>query len=199
MLKEVITGIVPQYVSSFKIKLICGCGQRLCNIYFSLFYTSFGMETRSRTHFILSLSFISNEKFLHPLKKITFFPFSILCLKCENHCSMVPNVDLILLALLHGSVISCIVLLVTFVIFICLLLAFSIILLLIVFIDFYDAVSFISWYLAIVKSNIELAFMVTLFTLMRFIVNMSLASMTFLEGTTINLKVKMQLLRGQNM
>ncbi|KAK4388847.1 Tocopherol cyclase, chloroplastic [Sesamum angolense] len=43
---------------------------------------------------------------------------------------------------------------------------------------------FISWYLADVKSNIELAFVVALFSFMRLYVHMSLASKPILEGVT---------------
>ncbi|KAK4419971.1 hypothetical protein Salat_2410000 [Sesamum alatum] len=110
---------------------------------------------------------------------------------------MIPNHDLILLSLLHASFISCVLLLVTFVVLICLLLAFCIMLLLIAFLDIYDALLFFSWYVADVKSNIELAFVVTLFSFMRFFVHMSLASKPIWEGITVKVRVKMQQLRGQ--
>lgn len=111
---------------------------------------------------------------------------------------MVPSVDLILLALLHGSLMS-FVLLVTFAVFISLLLAFCIILLLIVFVDIYDVASNACWFLSVLRCDIELAFLLTLLMLFRFVVYMASASKLFLDGSiSKGLKLKLQFLWGQN-
>lgn len=112
--------------------------------------------------------------------------------------SMAPNVDLILLSLLHGSVISLVLLLVTFAVFMSLLLAFCIILLLIVFVDLYDVASYARWFLAVLRCDIELAALLTLRTLFRFVVYIASASKLFLDSVGKGLKLKLQLLRVQS-
>lgn len=101
-----------------------------------------------------------------------------------------PNIELIMLALLHASFISFMVILVTCVIFICLLLAFCIALLLLLSLDLHYIFSLISTYLVLVESHMELAFLLCLFLFMRFVVD---ASKTFLEGL-ISIKLKVQML-----
>lgn len=101
---------------------------------------------------------------------------------------MVPNVDLILVALLHASFISSIVALGTCVVLICLLVAFCIVLFLVVFMDFYDIFSLVSCYLVAVRSHVELAFVLSLFVLMQFVIDTILGLRSIVE-------VKMQRLR----
>ncbi|KAI7993635.1 hypothetical protein ACSBR2_040369 [Camellia fascicularis] len=103
---------------------------------------------------------------------------------------MVPNLDLILIAVLHGSFISCILLVFTFLMLICLLLAFSITLFSIVIIDSYDVFSMISLYFGTLRANVELGFVLVLFTLLHFMVNAGLASKPRVESMVANFKVK---------
>lgn len=111
---------------------------------------------------------------------------------------MVPNIDLIVVAILHGLLVSFFVALVTCLIFICLLVAFSITLLLVVFVELYDISSYVSWYLVVVKSHVELALVLSLFILMQFLVVTALASKAFVEGVAINVKMKIHMLKKKN-
>ncbi|WMV42898.1 hypothetical protein MTR67_036283 [Solanum verrucosum] len=77
---------------------------------------------------------------------------------------MVPNIDLIFLSLVYGSIISCILLLAVFIVLIFLLLAIAIVLFSVVLIDSYDVVAFVSWYFEILNANIQLAFVLFLCT-----------------------------------
>ncbi|XAR70868.1 hypothetical protein NMG60_11027902 [Bertholletia excelsa] len=103
---------------------------------------------------------------------------------------MVPNLDLILLSLLHGSFISCILLLFVFVIMICLLLAFFITLLSIILIDSYDIFSTLSLYFHNLRANIELGFVLVLVTLVHVLVKGALASKPWFERVSADLEDK---------
>lgn len=138
----------------------------------------------SGNHFILSHS---------TKKKITMFlTFSFYCHSLQEssriYLSMMPGIDLILVALLHGSFISFVVALATCVAFICLFVAFCIVLLLVVFVDLYDVFSLVSCYLVVVRSNVELAFVLSLVVLIRFIIGTSLALRSIVQ---MQMKMKM--------
>ncbi|PSS17816.1 Protein Tat like [Actinidia chinensis var. chinensis] len=105
---------------------------------------------------------------------------------------MVPNLDLILLAFLHGSFISCILLLVIFLTLICLLLAFSIALFSIVLIDSYHIFSLVSLYFGTLRANVEMGFAIGVFTLMHFMVNAALDSKPLVEGMVASFRLKAQ-------
>ncbi|PIN23026.1 hypothetical protein CDL12_04248 [Handroanthus impetiginosus] len=70
-------------------------------------------------------------------------------------------------------------------------------LLLAAFADFYDTLSFVSWHITNVKRDIELAFVIALFYLMPFVVDMGLASKSFLEGITIHMKERIKQVRAK--
>lgn len=108
---------------------------------------------------------------------------------------MVPNIDLIVVALLHGSLVSFFVTLVTCVVFICLLVAFCIALLLVVYVELYDISSYVSRCLVVIKSHVELALMLSLFFLMQFVVATALASKAFVQDVAVNVKMKIYLLK----
>ncbi|KAM7490422.1 hypothetical protein LguiA_033343 [Lonicera macranthoides] len=105
---------------------------------------------------------------------------------------MVPNLDLILLALLHGSFISCVLILVLFIILMALLLAFSIGALSIVVIDSFDLFSLISRYVATLRANIELGFILILVTAMHFIINAAIASKPWFNNIVSKIKENLQ-------
>ncbi|KAK9750520.1 hypothetical protein RND81_02G202600 [Saponaria officinalis] len=69
---------------------------------------------------------------------------------------MIPNLDLILLAFLHGAFISCILLVVIFVIVNCLLTAFIIALFFFAFVDVYDDVLLLLPYVETLRANLML-------------------------------------------
>ncbi|KAM7260416.1 hypothetical protein ACFE04_016157 [Oxalis oulophora] len=72
---------------------------------------------------------------------------------------MLPNLELILVALLYGSFISCVMLIAIFVIMNSLLLAFSLILFSIVLFDFKDGLSLLrDQYSTIVEPSVKLGF-----------------------------------------
>lgn len=132
-----------------------------------------------------------------PPRKITmvftFFIFiDILCKKAQEiYLSMIPGIDLILVALLHSSFISFVVALAMCVAFICLFLAFCVVLLLIVLVDLRDIFSFVSCYLVVVRSHMELAFVLSLVVLIRFTVGTSLALRSIVPMKMKMLTVKM--------
>ncbi|KAM7493306.1 hypothetical protein LguiB_027915 [Lonicera macranthoides] len=110
---------------------------------------------------------------------------------------MVPNLDLILLALLHGSFISCVLILVLFIILMALLLAFSIGALSIVVIDSFDLFSLISRCVATLRANIELGFVLILVTAMHFIINAAIASKPWFNNIVSKIKQNLQWLVDQ--
>jgi len=101
---------------------------------------------------------------------------------------MVPNLDLILLAFLHGSFISCTLLVLFFVVLICLLLAISVTLFSILLIYSYDIFCWISLYSGAPRANVELGFVLLLCTLMHF--RASLASKLSFEPAYTNIRAK---------
>ncbi|XWS17721.1 hypothetical protein CRYUN_Cryun33cG0091600 [Craigia yunnanensis] len=89
---------------------------------------------------------------------------------------MVPNLDLILVAFLYGSLIACVILLAAFVILLTRLLTFSFSIFSVVFIDSY-IFSFLSdEYDGSVEANLELGFALLLYILMRYAIAAVLAS-----------------------
>lgn len=125
----------------------------------------------SETHFIL---FSTNQTFSQINKKnekiyivLLHYHNNLVILLIVPSWQMIPNIELILVALIYGLIISCILLLVVFIILICLLLAIAIVLFSIVLIDSYDVVAFVSCYFEIWKVNIQLAFVLLLCTLIQ--------------------------------
>lgn len=74
-----------------------------------------------------------------------------------NH--MVPNLDLFLVALLHGSLISCVLIIVIFIILIALLSTFSISLFSILLIDAYDYYPYVTQLVEMMSAHLELCIM----------------------------------------
>ncbi|GKV44865.1 hypothetical protein SLEP1_g52006 [Rubroshorea leprosula] len=79
---------------------------------------------------------------------------------------MVPHLDLLLLAFLHGSFISCVILVAIFLILITLLLACSLTVFSIVVIDVYTIFSLLPQYFQYMKADLELGFVFLLYTAM---------------------------------
>ncbi|ONK69074.1 uncharacterized protein A4U43_C05F19020 [Asparagus officinalis] len=80
---------------------------------------------------------------------------------------MVPNLDLLFLSFIYGSLISCFLLLAIFLLLICLLLSASLVFLAILLIDIYDAISSFSWMLDSFMANVKLAFVLITFIAMK--------------------------------
>ncbi|KAL4603407.1 hypothetical protein ACB092_10G122200 [Castanea dentata] len=89
---------------------------------------------------------------------------------------MIPNLDLILVAFLHGSFIACVLLVVISVILIGLLFSFSLTLFSIVIIDLYDVFSMCSMHYVTLKDNLELGLVLILYMVMQHAVSLVLAS-----------------------
>ncbi|KAM4074549.1 hypothetical protein ACJW30_10G101900 [Castanea mollissima] len=89
---------------------------------------------------------------------------------------MIPNLDLILVAFLHGSFIACALLVVISVILIGLLFSFSLTLFSIVIIDLYDVFSMCSMHYVTLKDNLELGLVLILYMVMQHAVSLVLAS-----------------------
>ncbi|KAJ8483995.1 hypothetical protein OPV22_016480 [Ensete ventricosum] len=75
---------------------------------------------------------------------------------------MAPNLELLLLALLHGAVISCGLLLFIILILITFLLASYILFLVIVAVDAYDTLGLFSWLIGSFKANLQLGLVLLL-------------------------------------
>ncbi|EOY29717.1 hypothetical protein QQP08_025948 [Theobroma cacao] len=105
---------------------------------------------------------------------------------------MVPNLDLILAALLYGSFIACVLLVVAFVILITLLLAFSFSTFSIVFLDLYSVYSLLSRYVGSIEANLELGFLLLLCSLMRYAISAAMASKPSVDRLVSQLRVKAQ-------
>ena len=106
---------------------------------------------------------------------------------------MVPNLDLILVAFLYGSLIACVILLAVFVILITLLLTFSFSIFSIVFIDSYIIFSLLSnEYVGSVEANLELGFVLLLYFLMRYAIAAALASKPSVDRLVSQLRLKAQ-------
>lgn len=89
---------------------------------------------------------------------------------------MIPNLDLILVAFLHGSFIACVLLVVISVILIGLLFSFFLTLFSIVIIDLYDVFSMCSMHYVTLKANLELGLVLILYIVMQQAVSLVLAS-----------------------
>ncbi|PQM34221.1 hypothetical protein Pyn_29535 [Prunus yedoensis var. nudiflora] len=104
---------------------------------------------------------------------------------------MEPNLDLIILALLHGSFIAGFLLLVTSVMLTALLLAFSLGLVSILINDLcYISLLFSFYFETILKHNLELGFVLIVCKLLHHAVRIILASKPFLERKISQLKAK---------
>lgn len=113
---------------------------------------------------------------------------------------MVSNLDLIILALLHGSFISFALLLVVVIILISLLAAFSITLFFIILFYLYDIFLTCSLYFEIViKSNLELSFVFIIIKLMYYLVVNVLALKPLVNHMVSEFKVKTHLALDQVM
>ncbi|KAJ4950259.1 hypothetical protein NE237_027091 [Protea cynaroides] len=103
---------------------------------------------------------------------------------------MVPHLDLLLLACVHGTLISCILLITLFFNFICLLLAISVTLLSIVFIDAYGILCLVSSSFATLKYNLELGFVLLLCRSIHWAVDATLALIPPFKLAASELKAK---------
>lgn len=72
---------------------------------------------------------------------------------------MVPNLDLFLVALLHGSLISCVLIIVIFIILIAILSTYFITLISIIFLDGYEYLPYVSQIVTTINAHLELCFM----------------------------------------
>ncbi|GAV88690.1 hypothetical protein CFOL_v3_32112 [Cephalotus follicularis] len=103
---------------------------------------------------------------------------------------MVPNLDLILLALLYGFFIAWVLLIVIFVIMNGILIAFSLTLLSIALIDLQYGFSLVSQYYLTMKPNLELGFVVVLYMVLYYATSLILASKPSFEHLVSNFKIK---------
>lgn len=103
---------------------------------------------------------------------------------------MLPNLELILLLILHGSFIASILLLFTSLVLLALLLAFFLGLFSLVVIDLYDIFPLISWCFQTTKANLELGFVLILCVILRRVVNTILLSIPFFQRVLYRLKAK---------
>lgn len=78
---------------------------------------------------------------------------------------MVPNLDLFLVALLHGSFISFVLIIIIFIILIAILCTFFITLFSILVIDAYDYSSYVSQLFVTIKAHLELFLVLVVFSL----------------------------------
>ncbi|KAL8263376.1 hypothetical protein R6Q59_024725 [Mikania micrantha] len=78
---------------------------------------------------------------------------------------MVPNLDLFLVALLHGSLISCVLIFVIFIILIAILSSFFISLFSIIFFNVYDYYPYVSQLVKTTNAHLELFFVLTIIVL----------------------------------
>lgn len=95
---------------------------------------------------------------------------------CFFHSSeILPMIDLILLAFLHGTFFSCILLVIIFAIVVCLLLAFLISLLLLALADAYETLLLLSTYVEKLRANFTLGIVLALYSTLHFVVFLALA------------------------
>ncbi|KAJ4708056.1 Protein Tat like [Melia azedarach] len=102
------------------------------------------------------------------------------------------NLDLILLAFLHGSFIACILLVFVFLILIAMLLAFSLTVFSIVVFDLYNIFSLFYSHIQTVEANLELGFVLFLCTMLRQAIAVVSASQPWYERNISNFKEKAQ-------
>ncbi|KAJ0089757.1 hypothetical protein Patl1_12905 [Pistacia atlantica] len=103
---------------------------------------------------------------------------------------MVPNLDLILLAFLHGSLIAFVLLLLVFLIVILMSLAFCLSLLSIIAIDLSTVYSTYSPYFETVEADLELGFFLFLCMILRYAIDIVSASQSWLQRVVPEFKEK---------
>ncbi|KAJ8644786.1 hypothetical protein MRB53_006534 [Persea americana] len=103
---------------------------------------------------------------------------------------MIPHLDLLLLACLHASVISCILLVTTFFLLICLLLASFLTLISIILFDAFNIIFPLSSIIDALIVNLELGFTLILFVLMSRVVRVALVLMPLFKAAGSTMKVR---------
>ena len=146
----------------------------------------------SATHFILLLFFwlklFPQSPPPPPQKKVTLFSPKIFPLLSPQ---MVPNLDLILLAFLHGSFISFLLLLLLFLTLISLLLSFFLALFSILLIDSCHIYSLLSQYFGTLWANLQLGCKLILLALTHLFVTLVLALKPLFQGVASKVRVLM--------
>lgn len=123
----------------------------------------------------------------------TRLPFLLASLSFSSSLeTMIPHLDLLLLACLHASVISCILLVTTLFLLICLLLASFLTLFSIILFDAFNIISPLSSIIDTLIVNLELGFTLILFLLMSQVVGAALLLMPLFKsaGSTVKVRVR---------
>lgn len=110
-----------------------------------------------------------------------------------SHSEMVPNLDIILLAFLHGSFIAFVLLLLVFLIIILMLLASTLSLLSVIAIDLYAIFSICSPYFETVEADLHLGFVLILCMILRYGIAVVSASGPWLRRLVPEFKEKARL------
>ena len=105
---------------------------------------------------------------------------------------MLANIELVLLALIHGSLIACVLLIAIFIILVGLVLAFSFGLLVVLALDLRDFSSVVYEYSEMVKDDVKLSIVLVLAYVMNQVVG-------FVLDSKLRLKSKTKEYKGKNM
>lgn len=105
---------------------------------------------------------------------------------------MIPNLDLLLLAFLHASFISCILLVTTFFLLICLLLASSITVFSIILFDALNIITPVSTIINTLIVNLELGFTLVSYVVISRAVDAALVLTPLFEAAVSGVKVRVR-------